>query len=93
MRKTIYVVVAAMWMLGAGAADAHKKGGKWQTCPKPACEAPCSETAPKDVDCKTPDGKVSDTSFACCCCGGGAGVNKFKKEADEKKEKEEKAPK
>ena len=46
-------------------------------CPWPrTCMAPCQMDPPSEVLCRTPEGEVDVTSFACCCCG--SGVNSYR---------------
>jgi len=48
-------------------------------CPWPPCMAPCVYPAPPQVLCKSPDGTVTRTTFACCCCGGSDNSYKFRR--------------
>ena len=41
----------------------------FQQCPMPPCMAPCVFGTPPEVECKTSDGVVSETTYFCCCCG------------------------
>ncbi len=78
MRALIVAVVLSFGTVAVAVAEeAAAKGGKWESCPVPACAAPCAQDAPKDIECKSADGKATKTSFACCCCGGGG--NSFKR--------------
>ena len=51
---------------------------RFESCPTPACMAPCVFGAPPEVVCLGSDGSVSATTYFCCCCGGGGGANQYR---------------
>ena len=51
-------------------------GGPFRPCPVPPCAAPCIFGAEPTVRCKSAEGPVVRTTFACCCCGGGGNLYK-----------------
>jgi hypothetical protein len=76
-RRVSHIVLVAFLigvisMAGMTLLAKPEKGG-FKPCPYPPCMAPCALGAEPDVLCKTPDGSVVRTTFACCCCGGGGG--------------------
>jgi hypothetical protein len=87
MKKALIILAGALLaivpLVTAEVAFAYKGGDEsaapppFQRCPWPrTCMAPCLMDAPAQVLCRTPDGKMQRTSFACCCCG--SGINSYK---------------